>query len=427
MSLYAIRKTIVYPPTLPQHARRPHIQANGKCGGSCYGHYADTGPFKCSNLYCLGHLSLWSSACYTHRLQPRQRLPLSVFDDLEAVYPSPLEVYIADQSRTSGPAEDPEDDNRDPFVFRRAPRPPVVDYDNDRENLLGTLDEGLHAGPVDAPQSRPAMQETPAERALRRIYATLRRARLADDHVKPANFVPSRTFLDFIRELSNHGNGPLTDSQNRRVEDLVETIFDELAQVDHRDIHAESTTAKVARNHSEAKPTPAEEADMLVKDIVNLIRQEFVSQRSDEQDANSREKKASIAQNRSGANPTPAEEAEQMVEAIKDLVRQERVSEQKEQEVKAFIAQKAAGFAKEERELTEKENFYKLRGPSEDPLPPLASSMEDLMERDAQIEARIRRVTYHEYRNSLVTSTTTPHADNPSKSKSRQPNHKYCD
>lgn len=409
---------IVYPPTLPQHARCPHIQANGKCGGSCYGHYAGTGPLKCSNLYCLGHPSLGSSACYTqHCLQPRQRLPLSVFDDLEAVYLSRREGYIADQSRTSGLAEDPEDDNRGPFVFRRAPRPPVVDYDNDRDNLFETVDEGLHAGLVDAPQSRPTMQETSGKRALRRIYAALRRARLADDHGKPANFVSSRIFLAFIRELNNHGNGPLTDSQNSRVEDLIETIFDELAQIDHRDIHAEST-AKVARIHSEAKPTPAEEADMLVKDIVNLIRQERAMERSDEQDPKPQEKKAFTAQNRSGAKPTPAEEAEHMVEAVKDIVRQGRVSKQKRaQEVKAFIVRKAAGFfAKEERELKEKEDFYKLRGPSEDPLPPLASSMEDLMERDAQIEARIRRVTAHEYRNSLVTSTTTPNVDNPSKS-----------
>lgn len=275
--------------SLPQHARCPHIQATGKCDGSCYGYCAGTGPFLCANPACLGHPGLWSSACFTRfRLQPRQRLPLSVLDDLRTTHPARLEWCLAGEAKTSRLTEDLEDDDRDPFVFRRAPRPPMVNYDNDWDNLLSTADqEFLASFLANAPRPRPTMQ---------------------------------------------------------------------------------GTRAKAAPNWYEAKLTRAEEVEKMVEAI---------------------------------ATRSPKRSGEQV---------------RKAQEEKAFIAQMAAEFAKEERELTEQEDLYQLRNPSENPFPPRATSMEDLRARDAQIEARKRRVIAHEYRNSLVTSTTTPNIENPSKS-----------
>ncbi|KAE9992937.1 hypothetical protein EG327_007245 [Venturia inaequalis] len=122
------------------------------------------------------------------------------------------------------------------------------------------------------------------------------------------------------------------------------------------------------------------------------------------------------------AMPTHAGEVEKMIEAMVTIMRKDRISkrsveqDRKAEEEQAFIAQMAARFAKEERELTDQEDFYQHRDPSEDSLPPLVTSMEGLMQRNARIEARRRRVTAHKYRNSPVTSTTTPNADNPSKS-----------
>ncbi|TLD37057.1 hypothetical protein E2P81_ATG02839 [Venturia nashicola] len=200
---------------------------------------------------------------------------------------------MADQVPMSRVTEDIADDNWGPFVFRRAPRTPVVDYDNDEDNVLETAREDLHARLMEgAPRPRPTMQKTSAKAVPKRRQAII---------------------------------------------------------------------------------AQAEEVEEMVEAIENTMRKERICKRSAEQD-------------------------------------------RKAHGEKAFIAQMAARFAEEERELTRQQDFYQRRDPSEDPLPPLATSMEDLGQRDAHIEARRRCVTAHEYRNSLVTSTTTPNVDNPSKS-----------
>lgn len=200
---------------------------------------------------------------------------------------------MVDHARTSSLPQNPDYDNQGPFVFRRAPRLPVIDYDNDRDNLFGTINEDSYADSMTmALLFRPKMQATPASVVLDRHKAML---------------------------------------------------------------------------------THAEEVENMVEGMVSLMRRERTSKFSGKQDAKTRREKV-------------------------------------------FIAQMAARFAKEERDLIEQEDFYPLREPSEDPLPPLANTMENLMEPGVHIEDRRRRISAHEYRNSLVTSTTNPNLDDPSKS-----------
>lgn len=178
---------------------------------------------------------------------------------------------------------------------------------------------------------------------------------------------------------------------------------------------------------AEAEQTPAKEAEML---IAAFERNERLNDYQDSR-ARAADLLELLKEPQRSSKPEAAIRAYlNRLSAVKDRLEQERMKEyakraetkeRRKQLEKKFIAEKAACFAQEEEDLTKKEDLYQIRDLSEDPQPPLATTMQDLAERDTLIEARRRRVIAHEYRNSVVTSTTTPNLPDPAKTSLENP------